>query len=79
LADQSGMRIPLGKSGREILYSKSGNKDDDMLASELRSFVKAVQNNGSPEIHASEAIEALKTALTIEKIGLTSGNNKEND
>ncbi len=73
LADQSGMRIPLGKSGREILYNKSGNKDDDMLAAELRSFVKAIQSGEAPEISASDAIEALKTALAIEKIGLANG------
>ncbi len=73
LDDQSGTRIPLGKSGREILYSKSGNKDDDMLAAELRSFVKAIQNGSTPEIKASEAVEALKTALAIEKIGLANG------
>lgn len=73
LPEQTGMRIPLGKSGREILYSKSGNKDDDMLCVELRSFVKAIQNGSLPEIKADEAVEALKTALHIEKIGLTNG------
>ncbi len=72
-SDETGMRIPLGKSGREILYSKSGNKDDDMLCAELTSFVKAVQNGDQPEVEASEAVEALKIALTIEKIGLASG------
>jgi len=71
--DEAGMRIPLGKSGREIVYSKSGNKDDDMLCAELRSFVTAVQNGSQPEIKAGEAVEALKTALAIEKIGLASG------
>jgi len=73
LADQSGMRIPLGKSGREIIYSKSGNKDDDMLCAELKSFVNAIQNGSLPEIKASEAVAALETALIIEKIGLANG------
>lgn len=73
LADQSGMRIPLGKSGREIIYSKLGNKDDDMLCAELKSFVNAIQNGSLPEIKASEAVAALETALIIEKIGLANG------
>ncbi len=67
---ESGMRIPLGKSGREILYSKAGNQGDDMLFAELTSFVRAVQHKIAPEITAREAAEALKIALEIEKIGL---------
>lgn len=75
LADDStpgdaGMRIPLGKSGHEIIYSKAGSRDEDMLCTELTAFVKAVRDKVQPEIAASEAIEALKIALEIEKIGV---------
>jgi len=69
-ADEPGMRIPLGKSGREILYSKAGDRGEDMLGTELASFIKAVQNKTVPEIGADEAAEALRVALEIEKIGL---------
>lgn len=69
-AEETGMKIPLGKSGREIIYNKSGDQNDDMLCNELTSFVRAIQNQTKPEITADEATEALKVALAIEKIGL---------
>lgn len=68
--NRAGMRIPLGKSGRTLLYSKIGNKDDDMLCAELGSFVNAVLNGSSPEVAASEAAEALRVAIEIDRIGV---------
>ena len=67
---EAGMRIPLGKSGREIVYSKSGSQNDDMLCAELTSFIKAINDNTLPEVTGHQAKDALKTALEIESIGL---------
>ncbi|MBN2227345.1 MAG: Gfo/Idh/MocA family oxidoreductase [candidate division Zixibacteria bacterium] len=68
--DEIGMRIPLGKSGHEIVYSKEGSRDDDALANELRAFVKAVQEGGPVAVTAEEATEALRVASEIERIGI---------
>ncbi len=67
---ENGMRVPLGKSGHEILYSKAGSKDEDMLCSELTDFVRAVQNKTRPQVTVEEGRDALKVALEIERIGL---------
>ena len=67
--DGDGMKIPLGKSGHDIIYNKAGAKDEDMLCAELTSFVQAVQNNSQPEVSADDAAEALRIALDIERIG----------
>jgi len=67
--DEVGMRIPLGKSGHEILYSKAGSKDDDMLRAELTAFLGAIINGGEPEVSAKLATRALHIALEIERIG----------
>ncbi|MCX6826511.1 MAG: Gfo/Idh/MocA family oxidoreductase [candidate division Zixibacteria bacterium] len=69
--DDGGMRFPLGKSGRDIVYHKAGNKDDDMLCQELTAFVKAIKENSLPEVTGAEALEALRVAVEIEKVGLT--------
>ena len=68
--DEVGMRIPLGKSGHEIIYSKAGSRDDDALADELRAFVQAVKEGGPPAVTAEEATEALRVASEIERIGI---------
>ncbi|SYZ72721.1 Oxidoreductase protein [Candidatus Zixiibacteriota bacterium] len=68
--NETGMRVPLGKSGHEILYSKAGAKDEDMLCNELTDFVLAVQNRTRPQVTAKEGRDALKVALEIERIGL---------
>jgi len=65
-----GMRIPLGKSGHDLLYSKGGSKDEDMLCRELTSFTKAVMENSAPEVSAVEAAEALRVADEINRIGI---------
>jgi len=69
-SDEVGMRIPLGKSGHEIVYSKAGSRDDDALADELRAFVRAVSEGGPPAVTAEEATEALRVASEIERIGI---------
>jgi predicted dehydrogenase len=65
-----GMRIPLGKSGRDIVYNKAGNKDDDMLCLELTDFLQAIIENRPPQVTVESAAEALRVAIEIEKIGI---------
>ncbi len=72
-SSEPGMRVPLGKSGHEIIYNKTGSKDDDMLAAELKSFLNVIQTNSTPEITAPDAAEALRVAIEVEKIGLNEG------
>ena len=64
------MKIPLGKSGHDIIYNKAGAKDEDMLCAELTSFVQSVQSGSEPEVAARDAAEALRIALEIERIGI---------
>ncbi len=68
--NDDGMRFPLGKSGKDIIYKKSGNKDEDMLGLELTDFLRSVQTGRPPEVTAESAAEALRVAIEIEKIGL---------
>jgi predicted dehydrogenase len=69
-SSEEGMRIPLGRSGHDIVYSKIGAGDDDMLCNELTDFLRAVATGGQPEVSGTEAAEALRVAIEIEKIGL---------
>jgi predicted dehydrogenase len=66
---ESGFRIPLGKSKHEIIYNKVAAKEDDMLCSELTSFLRAVQQKTRPEVTAADAVEALRIAAEIDRIG----------
>jgi len=65
------MRFPLGKSGKDIIYKKAGNKDEDMLGMELTDFLLAIKMDRPPEVTAESAVEALRVAIEIEKIGLS--------
>ncbi len=69
--DDEGMRFPLGKSGKDIIYKKAGNKDEDMLGMELTDFLLAIKMDRPPEVTAESAVEALRVAIEIEKIGLS--------
>lgn len=68
--DETGMKFPLGKSGKYVLYNKATASDEDMLCSELTRFLEAVQNRSKPEVTIEDAIEALRVAVEIEKIGV---------
>ncbi len=68
-ADDSGFRIPLGKSEHEIIYKKVVGREEDMLCNELTAFLKAVQLNSQPEVTAVDAAEALRVAIEIDRIG----------
>jgi len=71
-SDSEGMRIPLGKSGKDILYNKIKDSGEDMLGAELKSFIDAVIEDKEPEVSIAEASEALRIALEVERIGLES-------
>ncbi|MFH2035702.1 MAG: Gfo/Idh/MocA family oxidoreductase [Candidatus Zixiibacteriota bacterium] len=68
--DGPGMTFPLGKSGKYVLYNKSGNTEIDMLNAELTAFISSVQNNNAPAVTIDEAIESLRIAIEIDKIGI---------
>ncbi|RME25278.1 MAG: gfo/Idh/MocA family oxidoreductase [Candidatus Zixiibacteriota bacterium] len=67
-----GLRVPLGKSGRDILYQKVVDDGLDMLGSELTAFLEAVSGKRPVAVPLSEATEALRVALEIERIGTES-------
>ena len=66
-----GMRIPLGKSGYDILYNSVGAGESDMLCDELTDFLRAISMGRRPEVTGADAAEALRVAVEIEKIGLS--------
>lgn len=70
----AGMRLPLGKSGRDLLYSKVGNSDEDMLAMELGAFLKAIINDTEVAVSIDEGAEALRVAVEVNRIGRESIN-----
>jgi len=67
-----GMRIPLGKSGREIIYRKRPDSGEDMLSAELQSFLTAVIEEKSVAVSLADGTEALRIALEVKRIGLES-------
>ncbi len=68
-SDSSGARIPLGKSGKDIIYLKKPDTGKDMLESELSSFLKAIINDSSVAVTVSEGARSLEVALEIKRIG----------
>lgn len=68
--DEAGMKFPLGKSGKHVLYNKAGAGDEDMLAAELSDFLAAVADRRAPEVGLTEAVEALRAAVAIENVGI---------
>ncbi|UCD63879.1 MAG: Gfo/Idh/MocA family oxidoreductase [Candidatus Zixiibacteriota bacterium] len=64
-----GLRLPLGKSGRDIIYVKKEDDGQDMLAAELDAFLTAVLDDGPVAVPLERATEALRVALQIERIG----------
>jgi len=71
---EPGMTFPLGKSGKYVLYNKTGNPEEDMLNNELTSFISVVQNSKTPQVTMDEAIESLRIAIEIDKIGINKTN-----
>lgn len=69
-----GMRIPLGKSGKDIIYTKKSDTGEDMLGAELATFLDAVVHDRPVAVTIDEATEALRVALEVKRIGLESIN-----
>jgi predicted dehydrogenase len=67
-----GMRIPLGKSGKDIIYTKKSDTGEDMLGAELAAFLDAVIHDRPVAVTIDEATEALRVALEVKRIGLES-------
>lgn len=64
-----GLRLPLGKSGREISYMKKSDSGEDMLGAEIGSFLKCIIEDAKPAVSVDEGVEALRVALEVERIG----------
>ena len=58
--------IPLDK-GKTILYEIPPVKDEDMLTSELKSFLEAVKDKKRPVVSGEDGKEALRVALEVVK------------
>jgi predicted dehydrogenase len=67
-----GMRVPLGKSGKDIIYTKKGDNGEDMLGAELGAFLDAIINDRAVAVTIDEGAEALRVALEVQRIGLES-------
>jgi predicted dehydrogenase len=64
-----GMRIPLGKSGRDLIYLRKDDSGEDMLKMELQSFLDAVAHDKPVAVPLEQATEALRVALEVDRIG----------
>ncbi len=58
-------QIPLEKTGKTVIYEKPEIKKEDMLTSELSSFLQAVAAKTSPLVTGEQAKEALGLAIKI--------------
>lgn len=67
--ESEGFRVPLGKSGRDLVYSKKSDNGEDMLRMELAAFLDAVINDHPVAVPVEQATEALRVALEVERIG----------
>jgi predicted dehydrogenase len=67
-----GMRVPLGKSGKDIIYTKKSDNGEDMLGAELGAFLDAVIHDRPVAVSIDEGAEALRVALEVQRIGLES-------
>jgi predicted dehydrogenase len=67
--ETSGMRIPLGESGENLVYQKVNDDGQDMLGLELKTFLNAIADNRPVAVSLSDGTEALRVALEVERIG----------
>jgi len=63
--DGEGLRMPLGNSGKELLYTKVADGGEDMLGGELAAFLRAIQSDGPVAVSLTESIRALEVALRV--------------
>lgn len=69
-----GMRVPLGSSGKDVIYRKCSDSGQDMLGAELESFLEAVGEDRDTAVPMDQGLEALRVALEVERVGLESAN-----
>jgi len=67
-----GMRLPLGKSGQDILYLKKTDSGQDMLGAELEAFLNSIIEDQPTAVSLEDAAEALRIAIEVEKTGKAS-------
>ncbi len=67
-----GMRVPLGKSGKDLLYKKIVDDGQDMLGLELDTFLIAILKGLPVAVTLEQAAEAVRVALEVERIGTKS-------
>jgi predicted dehydrogenase len=60
-------QIPVEKTGKTIIYEKPEIKSEDMLTSELSSFLQAIATKTTPLVTGEQAKQALELALEIKK------------
>jgi predicted dehydrogenase len=59
------LAIPLGNSGQNIGYMKTGDTSTDMLCAELESFAAAILEDRPPPISGGDGRDALAVALSV--------------
>lgn len=57
--------IPIGEVGKTIIYERPEIKSEDMLTSEIESFLDAVRNRSNPKVSGEDGKRALEVALEI--------------
>jgi predicted dehydrogenase len=57
--------IPTGQVGKTIIYENPEIKSEDMLTSEIKSFLDAVKNRTHPKVSGEDGKRALELALEI--------------
>jgi predicted dehydrogenase len=57
--------IPIGEVGKTIIYEKPEIKTEDMLTSEIESFLNAVKSKTHPKVSGEDGKRALEVALEI--------------
>jgi predicted dehydrogenase len=57
--------IPVGEVGKTIVYEKPEIKTEDMLTSEIESFLDTVKNKSHPKVSGEDGKRALEVALEI--------------
>ena len=57
--------IPISEVGKTIIYEKPEIKTEDMLTSEIESFLNAVKNKTHPKVSGEDGKRALEVALEI--------------
>jgi hypothetical protein len=67
--EAQGFRVPIGKSDRELVYSKKTDTGEDMLQMELTTFLKAIIEDKPVAVTLAQATEALRVAVEVERIG----------